>query len=99
MLERHEPEISYAAATKSDQSIKASQTYATAQQTSALGDSRYPLCHTLAAWGLTATLNIIPEQFSKGSKDEEGWKIYPVGEKELSMSQNVALTADMTIDV
>ncbi|TFA98605.1 hypothetical protein CCMA1212_009595 [Trichoderma ghanense] len=80
MLERHDPEISNPAVTKIDQSVEASQTYATAQQATDLDESGYPICHTLAAWGLTATLNIIPKQFSKGFEAEEGWRTYPVGE-------------------
>ncbi|KAH0496319.1 hypothetical protein TgHK011_003690 [Trichoderma gracile] len=60
-----------------DEIIEASQLYTTAQQATDLGDSIYSLCQTLAAWGLTATLNIIPKLFSKGSQDEEGWRKYP----------------------
>ncbi|KAL7812578.1 hypothetical protein V8C26DRAFT_204609 [Trichoderma gracile] len=77
MLELREPETSHQAATKNEQGTEASQTYATARQATDLYDGIYPLCHTLAAWGLTATLNIIPKQFSKGSRDEEGWRTYP----------------------
>ncbi|KAL6864391.1 hypothetical protein J3F83DRAFT_133410 [Trichoderma novae-zelandiae] len=87
MLERHDPDTSYPAATKSDQSIEASQTYATARQATGLDDSRYPICHTLAAWGLTATLNIIPKQFSKGSEDEDGWRTYPACKPETLRNQ------------
>jgi hypothetical protein len=80
MLERHDPETPFPAATKNEQGVEASQTHATARQTTDLDDDRYFLCHTLAAWGLTATLYIIPKQFSKGSQDEEGWKTYLVGQ-------------------
>ncbi|KAL7799828.1 hypothetical protein V8C37DRAFT_365618 [Trichoderma ceciliae] len=77
MLERHETAISYPAATKNNQTVGASQVYAAAQQKTDLDNSRHSICHTLAAWGLTATLNIIPEQFKKGSENGGCWKIYP----------------------
>ncbi|KAL7950980.1 hypothetical protein V8C42DRAFT_308131 [Trichoderma barbatum] len=78
MLEHHDTATSYPAATKNDQSVEASQIYAAAQQATDLDSSRHSICHTMAAWGLTATLNIISEQFSKGSENEGCWKIYPM---------------------
>ncbi|KAL7808366.1 hypothetical protein V8C44DRAFT_336204 [Trichoderma aethiopicum] len=77
MLERHDPETPYPVATKNEQGIEASQTHATVQQATNLDDSGSPICNTLAAWGLTATLNIIPKQFSKGSEDDQGWRTFP----------------------
>ncbi|KAL7933410.1 hypothetical protein V8C35DRAFT_304293 [Trichoderma chlorosporum] len=77
MLERHGTAVSYPTATKNDQSVEASQIYAAAHQATDLDSSRHSICNTLAAWGLTAMLNIATEQFSKGSKNEDCWKIYP----------------------
>lgn len=77
MLERNDTATSYLSATKNDQSVGAAQIYAAAQQEANHDSRRHSTCNTLAAWGLTAALNIIPEQFGKGSENKGCWRIYP----------------------
>ncbi|KAL7926536.1 hypothetical protein ACQKWADRAFT_280614 [Trichoderma austrokoningii] len=76
MFERHETDISYPAATEQKQT--APEVQAAVEQTTDHENHKNDVYHTVAAWGLTATLNIIPEQVRKGSENGGCWRIYPI---------------------
>lgn len=77
MFERHETDISYPAATEQKQ--RAPEVHATVEHSTDDENHKHYIYHTMAAWGLTAALNIIPEQVRRGSENGGCWRIYPVG--------------------
>lgn len=78
MFERHETDISYPAATTHKQTVRSTEVHTAVIHTANHDDYGHSICHTLAAWGLTATLNIIPEQVRKGSENGGCLRTYPI---------------------
>lgn len=76
MFERHETDIFYTAATEHKQ--RAPEVHAAVAHTTNDENHKHYIYHTVAAWGLTATLNIIPEQVRGGPENGGCWRIYPV---------------------
>jgi hypothetical protein len=77
MFERHETDISYPATTEQKQ--RAQEVQEAVEHTTDHENHKHYIYHTVAAWGLTATLNLIPEQVRRGSENGGCWRIYPVG--------------------